>query len=224
MTDDSDDMRLAVFASGGGTNFQAILDAMGRDDLPATPACCVSNTPDAGALDRARRHDVPTAVIEPADHDTAAGFGDAILDVLSAHNVTFVALAGYMVKVPPNVVDAYRGRMTNVHPALLPAFGGKGMYGMHVHEAVLDYGVHWSGVTVHLVDEEYDHGPVVLQEPVPVYEDDTPDALAERVKTVEHRLYPYALRLFAEDRVQVDGRSVRLEGYDPSDAPLSSPS
>ena len=224
MTDDSDEMRLAVFASGGGTNFQAILDAMGRDDLPATPACCVSNTPDAGALDRARRHDVPTAVIEPADHDTAAGFGDAILDVLSAHNVTFVALAGYMVKVPPNVVDAYRGRMTNVHPALLPAFGGKGMYGMHVHEAVLDYGVHWSGVTVHLVDEEYDHGPVVLQEPVPVYEDDTPDALAERVKTVEHRLYPYALRLFAEDRVQVDGRSVRLEGYDPSDAPLSSPS
>jgi phosphoribosylglycinamide formyltransferase-1 len=224
VTDDSDEMRLAVFASGGGTNFQAILDAMGRDDLPATPACCVSNTPDAGALDRARRHDVPTAVIEPADHDTAAGFGDAILDVLSAHNVTFVALAGYMVKVPPNVVDAYRGRMTNVHPALLPAFGGKGMYGMHVHEAVLDYGVHWSGVTVHLVDEEYDHGPVVLQEPVPVYEDDTPDALAERVKTVEHRLYPYALRLFAEDRVQVDGRSVRLEGYDPSDAPLSSPS
>lgn len=155
MTDDSDEMRLAVFASGGGTNFQAILDAMGRDDLPATPACCVSNTPDAGALDRARRHDVPTAVIEPADHDTAAGFGDAILDVLSAHNVTFVALAGYMVKVPPNVVDAYRGRMTNVHPALLPAFGGKGMYGMHVHEAVIEYGVHWSGVTVHLVDVEH---------------------------------------------------------------------
>ena len=221
MTDDSDEMRLAVFASGGGTNFQAILDAMGRDDLPATPACCVSNVPDAGALDRARRHDVPTAVVEPSNHDTPETFGRALLDVLSAHDATFVALAGYMIKVPPNVVEAYRGRMTNVHPALLPAFGGKGMYGMNVHEAVLDYGGHWSGVTVHLVDEEYDHGPIVLQEPVPVYEGDTPDTLAERVKTVEHRLYPYALRLFAEQRVEVDGRTVRLEGYDRSDAPFS---
>ena len=167
---------------------------------------------------------VPTAVVEPTAHDTPEAFGRALLDVLSTHDVTFVALAGYMIKVPPNVVEAYRGRMTNVHPALLPAFGGKGMYGMNVHEAVLDYGVHWSGVTVHLVDEEYDHGPVVLQEPVPVYEDDTPDTLAERVKSVEHRLYPYALRLFAENRIQVDGRSVRLEGYDRSDAPFSPPS
>ncbi|PSQ97391.1 MAG: phosphoribosylglycinamide formyltransferase [Bacteroidetes bacterium SW_9_63_38] len=217
-------MRLAVFASGGGTNFQAILDAIGRDDLPATPACCVSNTPDAGALDRAQRHDVPTAVVAPKAHGTAEAFGEALLDILSAHDATFVALAGYMIKIPPNVVETYRGRMTNVHPALLPAFGGKGMYGVNVHEAVLDYGVHWSGVTVHLVDEEYDHGPIVLQEPVPVYEDDTPDRLAERVKSVEHRLYPYALRLFAENRVRVDGRSVRLEGYDRSDAPFSSDS
>lgn len=224
MTDDSDTMRLAVFASGGGTNFQAILDAIGRDDLPATPACCVSNTPDAGALDRAQRHDVPTAVVAPKAHGTAEAFGEALLDILSAHDATFVALAGYMIKIPPNVVETYRGRMTNVHPALLPAFGGKGMYGVNVHEAVLDYGVHWSGVTVHLVDEEYDHGPIVLQEPVPVYEDDTPDRLAERVKSVEHRLYPYALRLFAENRVRVDGRSVRLEGYDRSDAPFSSDS
>ena len=221
MTDDTDRMRLAVFASGGGTNFQAILDAMGRDDLPATPACCVSNVSDAGALTRAREHDVPTAVVEPSDHDTPEDFGRALLEVLSAHDATFVALAGYMLKIPPNVVEAYRGRMTNVHPALLPAFGGKGMYGMNVHEAVLDYGVHWSGVTVHLVDEEYDHGPIVLQEPVPVYERDTPDTLAERVKTVEHRLYPYALRLFAEDRVQVNGRTVQLEGYDRTDAPFS---
>jgi len=204
-------LRLAVFASGGGTNFQAILDAIERGDLPATAALCVSNTSDAGALDRAERRDVPTAIVNPAAFDTPADFGDALLDRLAAHDVTFVALAGYMRKIPPNVVDAYRGRMTNIHPALLPAFGGKGMYGMRVHRAVIDYGVHWSGATVHLVDEEYDHGPVVLQEPVPVYADDTPDALAARVLDVEHRLYPEALRLFAQDRIRVDGRTVRIE-------------
>ena len=222
VTADSAPMRLAVFASGGGTNFQAILDAIADGDLPAHPACCVSNTPEAGALERAARHDVPTAVVDPSDHADAASFGDALLDVLARHEVSFIALAGYMLKIPPNVVDAYRGRMTNVHPALLPAFGGKGMYGMHVHEAVLEYGAHWSGATVHLVDEEYDHGPVVLQEPVPVYADDTPERLAERVKTVEHRIYPEALRLFAQDRVHFDGRTVRLDNYD-SPVSLSRP-
>ncbi|MFB6247105.1 MAG: phosphoribosylglycinamide formyltransferase [Salinibacter sp.] len=214
VTDDRAPMRLAVFASGGGTNFQAILDAIEQGALPATPVCCVSNTLEAGALSRAEQHDVPAHVVPPGEHNAPSSFGQALLDVLAAHDVTFVALAGYMVKVPPAVVDAYRGRMTNVHPALLPAFGGQGMYGMHVHEAVIEYGVHWSGVTVHLVDEQYDHGPVVLQEPVPVYADDTPEALAERVKTVEHRLYPYALRLFAEDRVHLDGRRVQIDAPD----------
>lgn len=215
-------MRLAVFASGGGTNFQAILDAIDRGDLPATPVCCISNTPEAGALDRAATHNVPTAVVPPGDYDTAEAFGQALLDVLEQYDVTFVALAGYMIKVPSVVVDAYRGRMTNVHPALLPAFGGKGMYGMNVHEAVIEYGVHWSGVTIHLVDEEYDHGPIVLQEPVPVYADDTPQALADRIKTVEHRLYPHALRLFAEDWVQFEGRTVRLEDAERPPSPSSS--
>ena len=203
-------MRLAVFASGGGTNFQAILDAIADGSLPADVACCVSNTPDAGALDRARQHTIPTAVVPPAEFDTPAAFGEALLDVLTRHAVDFVALAGYMVKVPPNVVTAFRHRMTNIHPALLPAFGGKGMYGRHVHEAVLESGVHWSGATVHLVTEEYDDGPIVPQEPVPVLPDDTPDTLAERIKTLEHTLYPEALRCFAEGRVHVDGRAVRI--------------
>jgi len=204
-------MRLAVFASGGGTNFQAMLDAIDAGDLPAEVACCISSTPDAGALDRADRHDVPTAVIEPSSFDAPAPFGRALLQTLDTYDTTFVALAGYMQKIPPNVVDEYRGRMTNIHPALLPAFGGKGMYGMNVHRAVIEYGVHWSGATVHLIDEEYDHGPVVLQEPVPVYADDTPQELADRIRPVEHRLYPEALRLFAEDRVRRDGRSVSID-------------
>ena len=204
-------MRLAVFASGGGTNFQAILDAINQGSLPATPACCVADTPEAGALDRADQANVPTAVVKPKNFSESSSFGRALLEVLDAHEVEFVALAGYMMKVPANVVDAYRNRITNLHPSLLPAFGGKGMYGMNVHEAVIEYGAHWSGVTVHLVDEEYDHGPVVLQEPVPVYASDTPQALAKRVKSVEHRLYPEVLRLFADNRIEVDGRSVRID-------------
>lgn len=207
-------MRLAVFASGGGTNLQALLDAIDRGTLPATMACCISNTPDARALDRAHQADVPTAVVSPIDYDDPTTFGDALLDVLADHNASFVALAGYMIKIPANVVETYRGRMTNIHPALLPAFGGQGMYGMNVHEAVIEYGAHWSGATVHLVDEEYDHGPIVLQEPVPVYPDDTPQVLADRIKNVEHRLYPEALRLFAQDRVRLDGRTVRIDDYD----------
>ena len=204
-------MRLAVFASGSGTNVQAILNAIDAGTLPAEVVCCVSNTSDAGALKRAEAHDVPTEVIVPTSFDAPASFGHALLECLDAHDTTFVALAGYMQKIPPNVVDAYRGAMTNIHPALLPAFGGQGMYGMNVHQAVLDYGVHWSGATVHLVDEEYDHGPVVLQEPVPVYADDTPETLADRVRDVEHRIYPEALRLFAQDRVCRDGRTIWFE-------------
>jgi formyltetrahydrofolate-dependent phosphoribosylglycinamide formyltransferase len=221
LTDRRHPMRLAVFASGGGTNFQAILDAIDVGTLPAEVACCVSNTPDAGALERSDRHDVPTDVIPPSSFEAPLPFGEALLNTLNAHDATFVALAGYMQKIPPNVVDEYRGRMTNIHPALLPAFGGKGMYGMHVHRAVLDYGVHWTGATVHLVDEEYDHGPVVLQEPVPVYADDTPDELADRVRDVEHRLYPEALRLFAENRVRRDGRTISID--DPEHRRRSAP-
>lgn len=224
MTVYEDLMRLAVFASGGGTNFQAILDAIDQGELPATPVCCVSDTSEAGALDRAQTHDVPTAVVQPANFDDPHSFGRALLDVLDTHEATFVALAGYMMKIPANVVQAYEGHMTNIHPALLPAFGGKGMYGMKVHEAVIEYGVHWSGVTIHLVDEEYDHGPVVLQEPVPVYAEDTPQRLADRIKNVEHRLYPEALRLFAEDRVRLDGRTVRFEGVERSQSPASTDS
>jgi phosphoribosylglycinamide formyltransferase-1 len=200
-------LRLAVFASGGGTNFQAILDAIGQGALSAEVALCVSNRPDAGALDRARRHDIPTAVLDPS----APAHEAMLLDTLETHAVDFIALAGYLRKIPSGVVDRFRHRMTNIHPALLPAFGGEGMYGMHVHRAVLDYGARWSGATVHLVDESYDTGPIVLQEPVPVYPDDTPDDLAARVLAVEHRLYPEALRLFTEGRIRCEGRTVHIE-------------
>jgi phosphoribosylglycinamide formyltransferase-1 len=203
-------MRLTVFASGGGTNFQRILDAIDQGRLDAEPVGLITNRADAGARERAERHGIPADVVDPDAFSDPADFGRALLDLLGDRDTSFVALAGFMRKIPANVVDAYRGAMVNIHPALLPAFGGKGMYGMNVHRAVIEYGVHWSGATVHLVDEAYDHGPIVLQEPVPVYPDDTPESLAERVLAVEHRIYPKALQLFAENRIRRDDRRVRI--------------
>lgn len=214
-------LRLAIFASGGGSNFQAILDAIGDGSLDAQVVLCVSNVPTAGALERARSHNVPTAVLSPSDYEDEDAYVRDLNELLDTHAATFIALAGYLRKIPATVVEAYRGRMVNIHPALLPAFGGKGMYGRRVHEAVLDYGVQWTGVTVHLVDEHYDTGPIVLQRPVPVRFDDTPETLAARVLRVEHALYPEALQLFAEHRLQIEGRRVRI--LPPPDAEASSP-
>lgn len=216
-------MRLALFASGGGTNCQAILEAIKREELPAEAALCLSNRPDAGALERAQRFGVPTEVLSPSTFADRKTYVQSLLELLNDYEVGFIALAGYLLKVPSAVVETYHGRMLNIHPALLPAFGGKGMYGMHVHRAVIDYGVRWTGVTVHLVDESYDTGPIVLQEPVQVLEGDTPETLAERVLRVEHRLYPEALRLFAEERVEVRGRKVHIL-EDASSKPESPPS
>ncbi|MDH3457975.1 MAG: phosphoribosylglycinamide formyltransferase [Gemmatimonadota bacterium] len=176
-------MRVAVLASGGGTNLQALLDACQRDAL-ARVAIVISNTPKAGALDRARTSGVETAVLDdPAD-------GPALVALLGAHRIDLVVLAGYLKLIPPEVVAAYGMRMINIHPALLPAFGGKGMYGHRVHEAVLASGATVSGCTIHLVDAEYDRGQIVAQWPVPVAPDDTPESLAARVLEVEHQLLP----------------------------------
>jgi formyltetrahydrofolate-dependent phosphoribosylglycinamide formyltransferase len=203
-------MNLGVFASGGGTNFQAVLDAIARGDLSIQVALCLSNKREAGALERARKHGVPAVTFDPAHFDDEPTYAAALLRLLAKHEVDFIALAGYMRKIPSEVVSAFSGRIINIHPALLPAFGGKGLYGRRVHEAVLAHGVHWTGVTVHLVDEEYDTGPIVLQEPVPVLPGDTTEQLAARVLEVEHRLYPEALRLFAQHRVRVSGRHVTI--------------
>jgi phosphoribosylglycinamide formyltransferase-1 len=202
-------VRLAVFASGSGTTFAALADAAAEGALgPADVALLVSDRDGAGAIGRAEQRGIETGRAAPDAGDHAA----RLLRLLDVRDIDFVALAGYLKKIPPPVVDAFRNRMLNTHPALLPAFGGRGMYGRRVHEAVLDYGVRWTGATIHLVDEDYDTGPVVLQQPVPVRPDDTPETLAERVKHTERRLYPEAVRLFAEERVTVDGRRVSIRG------------
>jgi phosphoribosylglycinamide formyltransferase-1 len=201
-------VRLAVFASGSGTTFAALADAAARGALGTTEvALLVTDRPDAGATARAEKRGIETARTDPGADDHAA----SLLRLLDAHAIDFVALAGYLRKVPPPVVEAFRERMLNTHPALLPAFGGQGMYGGRVHAAVLDYGARWTGATIHLVEEEYDTGPVVLQQPVPVRPGDTPETLAERVQHVERRLYPEAVRLFAEGRVTVRDRRVTID-------------
>jgi phosphoribosylglycinamide formyltransferase 1 len=176
-------MRVAVAVSGRGSNLEALLRALGAD-APAQVVLVVSNRADAAALDRAREHGVPAEVLsQPAD---AAEW----LDRLARHRVDLLVLAGYLKLVPAAVISRYRDRILNVHPALLPAFGGRGMYGHHVHQAVLASGTRESGATVHLVDEVYDRGRILAQARVPVLPGDTADTLAARVLGVEHRLLP----------------------------------
>lgn len=191
-------IRIAVFASGGGTNLQALLDRFnGAGHRFARVALVVSDREGAGALERAARAGVPGQVVRAAGREPEE-LARETLEVLQAHDIDMVALAGYLRLVPAPVVQHYRNRMLNIHPALLPAFGGKGMYGRRVHEAVLAARCRITGPTVHLVDERYDTGPIVIQWPVPVLADDTPDTLAARVLRVEHAIYPPAVELIAE--------------------------
>lgn len=191
-------LSIAVFGSGRGSNFRAILDAIHAGNLPGVSiALVVSNNSDAGILSFARESGLPTLHCSQKQFADEAAFSRALLETLQAHGIKAIVLAGYMKKLPQALITAYRRRILNIHPALLPRFGGKGMYGIHVHEAVLAAGETESGATVHLVDEEYDHGEVILQRRVPVLPIDTPQTLAARVLEVEHQLYPEALRQVA---------------------------
>ncbi len=201
-------MNIGVFASGRGSNFQAILNAIQQDLLPARVTLVVSNKGDAGALEIARMHSLPAVHLSTKQFPDDVLFASAMLEALTKHNVQIIALAGYLKKIPSIVVRQYRNRILNIHPALLPSFGGAGMYGHHVHEAVIASGAKLSGATVHLVDEEYDRGLIVLQKAVPVEERDTPEMLAAKVLRIEHEIYPLALKAFAEQRVTINERSV----------------
>jgi len=201
-------MNIGVFASGRGSNFQAILDAIQQDLLHAAVTLVVSNKADAGALEIARAHSLPAVHLNQKQYPDDASFASAMLSVLRAHDVQMIALAGYLKKIPLDVVREYKNRILNIHPALLPSFGGAGMYGHHVHEAVIASGAKFSGATVHLVDEEYDRGPIVLQKSIAVEDHETPDTLAAKVLKIEHEIYPLVLKAFAENRVTINERSV----------------
>lgn len=193
--------RIAVLASGGGSNLQALLDyfdALG-DASSGRVVVVASNRPESGALARATARDIPTAILRSAKQPDGAELGD----VLEQHSVDLVVLAGYLKLLPTDVVKRFDGRIINIHPALLPAFGGHGMYGNHVHRAVLDAGVKVTGVTAHFVNDVYDTGRVIAQWPVPVFASDDVASLAARVLRVEHLVYPRVVDAVAAGRTSL---------------------
>lgn len=197
-------LRLGFLASHGGTNLQAILDAIASGELPAEPRVVISNNSAATALDRARALNIAALHLSGASHPAAEDLDAAILAALREHGVNVVVLAGYMKKIGPRVLAAYVRRVVNIHPALLPKYGGEGMYGLHVHEAVLAAGEKVTGVTVHLVDSEYDRGPILAQLEVPVQPGDTPQLLQARVLEQEHLLFTNTLRRIASGEINLD--------------------
>jgi len=204
-------LRLAILASGRGSNFEAILNSIKQGKLDASIQVVISNKASAGALEIARQNGIAAVHISKKQFPGQEQFDEQLLSILNQYQVNFVVLAGYLKMLSPIVVRNFKNRILNIHPALLPSFGGKGMYGIHVHEAVLDYGCKVSGVTVHLVDEKYDTGAPVLQRCVPVQDDDTPEILAARVLKEEHQIFTEALHLFAQDRVEIEGRKIKIK-------------
>jgi len=201
-------LRIAVLLSGSGTSLENLFEEIDAGRLRAEVVAVIASKKDAYGLERARRRGVPAFAVPRREHPDVGAFNDAIHAILSEHEPELVTLLGFL--SPFETRARYDGRTLNVHPALIPAFCGKGMYGHRVHEAVLEAGVKLTGATVHFVDAEYDRGPIVLQEAVPVQEDDTPATLAERVQAAERRLVPEAIRLFAQSRLSIEGRRVRI--------------
>lgn len=192
-------IRIVVMVSGGGSNLEAILEAQETGRLPGGEVVLViSSNADAYALERAQNHGIETAVIERKAFAGDEAFQAAILEQLFKARADVVCLAGYLKKVGPGIIRRFRGRILNIHPALLPKYGGAGMYGHYVHEAVLAAGEKESGCSIHIVDEDFDHGRILAQVKVPVLPTDSPDTLAARILEQEHALYPKALREFCE--------------------------
>jgi phosphoribosylglycinamide formyltransferase-1 len=200
-------LSVAVLLSGSGRTLQNLLDRSADGRLPARVVMVVSDRPDAYGLKRARHAGVPVAVVERKAFADRDDFSAAVFDNCRQSGTELVCMAGFLqlLRIP----DDFAGRVMNIHPALLPAFGGQGMYGRHVHEAVLEYGAKLSGCTVHFADNVYDHGPVILQRAVEVLDADTPETLADRVFAAECEAYPEAIRLFAEGKFHLHGRRVR---------------
>jgi phosphoribosylglycinamide formyltransferase-1 len=204
-------VRVGVLASGRGSNLQAIIDAIEAGRLDAEIVLVLSNKKDAVALERARKHGLADIFLDPkpfaGQPDSREAYDRAVLDVLRQHDVELVLLAGYMKIVTPVLVKAYENRMMNIHPSLLPSFPG-----LDAQKQALEHGVKISGCTVHFVTEGVDEGPIVIQAAVPVQEGDTPETLAARILIEEHNIYPKAVQLYAEGRLKVEGRIVRVSG------------
>ncbi|MEE9603960.1 MAG: phosphoribosylglycinamide formyltransferase [Candidatus Scalindua sp.] len=199
---------LAVLLSGSGKTLQNLIDKIGDKTLNAKIQIVISSSPDAYGLKRAKKNNIPATVVKYSDYNSAEVFSNAIIKEIEEYPIDLIILAGFMhlFKIP----DKYSGKVMNIHPGLIPSFCGKGYYGHHVHEAVIESGVKVSGCTVHFVDNEYDNGPIIIQRTVPVHEGDTVDTLAQRVFEEECLAYPDAINLFAEGRLKIEGSRVRI--------------
>ena len=193
--------KIAIFASGGGSNFREIYNQIQKGDIPAKIVLVVSNNPQCGAIIFASDQGLENFIVNNTRFPNPDTRDKLLLQALLKAEVELICLAGYMKLLPGGIVKEYQNRILNIHPALLPQFGGKGFYGMKVHEAVIEAGAAESGVTVHLVDEEYDHGKIIAQKKVKVWSGDTAKTLAKRVLKVEHDLYPKVVKAFCKDRV-----------------------
>ncbi|MFX1454274.1 MAG: phosphoribosylglycinamide formyltransferase [Promethearchaeota archaeon] len=203
-------VKVGAIASGSGSNFEAIVEACEKGILKekATVEVLICNKPGAYCMERAKNHDVPSVLIESDKHQgTREEFDKKMIAVLDQYNCELIVLVGYMRFVSSLFIDHFKGNVMNIHPALLPSFKG-----MHAHEDALAYGVKVSGVTVHFVDIHEDHGPIIIQHAVPVYDTDTKDTLGPRILEWEHKVFPKAIELFCDSRLHVDGRIVRIDG------------
>lgn len=207
-------LRVAVLASGRGSNLQAIIDAIEAGQVQAQIVAVISNKKDAFALERARKHGLPDVFVDPKPFagrpDSREAYDRSLLEILQQHEVELVLLAGYMKIVTALLVNAYVNRMMNIHPSLLPSFPG-----LDVQKKAIDWGCKLAGCTVHFVTEGVDEGPIIIQAAVPILDDDAPETLAARILIQEHRIYPRAVQLFAEGRLRLDGRRVVIDGVKP---------
>ncbi len=200
-------MKIGVLVSGSGTNLQSIIDTCESDKI-AEVAVVISNRADAYALKRAQSKGIPTRILSHKDYPDRKDFDKELIRILNEFKVELVALAGFMRILTGDFLKAFHGRVMNIHPALLPAFPG-----LEVRQAAIDYGVRFSGCTVHFVDEGVDTGPIIIQAVVPVFPDDTEEDLKHRILNQEHKIYPQAIKLFAEGRLRIEGRRVFIEGF-----------
>lgn len=203
-------LKFAVLASGGGTDFQSLIDAVRTGQISAEICCLIAGKPDIYAITRAQDAGIPVEIVQKKKFDTTEQFDDAILKTLQGYKADFVVLAGYLSIIGEKTLAAYPNKIINVHPSLIPSFCGMGMYGSRVHEAVIAYGAKVSGATVHFIDGQADTGPIIMQAVVVVKQDDTPQDLAARVLETEHKILPQAVSLMADGKLKTEGRIVKI--------------
>ncbi len=204
--------RLAVLASGRGSNFRAILDKINEGYISATVGIVITNIPTAGVIEIAEAAGIPVKIITPKNFPDSQSYNDEILKTLTDNRIDYIILAGYLKMIGRQIVNRYSNKIINIHPALLPSFGGKGMYGHHVHDAVYERGVKVSGATVHLVNNEYDAGPIVLQKAISIENAQNAEEIAQCVLKIEHEIFPQAVKLLVEDQLEVDKLRVYIKG------------